>query len=440
VKIPPASWTIVMSTGVVSLDLRTVHQPVLSAILLWFAAAVWLLLVVVLAAPLAYQRGRFAREASLPVSLAGVAATAVLGIRLAAQDYRVAAAALLALAAIGWAVLLGPVLRHWATPTVGISFVVGVATDGLAVLSATLAAAYRAGWLVGAAIVLLLLALAFYVLTAARFDWRQLVTGHGDHWIAGGALAISALAAGKITQAAGSLGLFGASHQVLAVGTLVLWCLAVAWLPVLIAGEAVRPRLSYDVRRWATVFPLGMYAACSFTVGQVAGVPGLTTFGQVGTWVAFAAVLVTLAGLFRHIHKDNVMNPDSRTRAAIEGHWQASERGDNVTEHAIYAQDAILDYPQSGERFRSRAKISAQRGGHPADRHFTVLRISGGGELWVSECIITYDGVPTYSVSIMEFADEHVAHETQYFADPFGSPAWRAALAEPMPGRTITTA
>ena len=133
------------------------------------------------------------------------------------------------------------------------------------------------------------------------------------------------------------------------------------------------------------------------------------------------------------------MDPDTRTRA-IEGHWQASERGDTEAEHAIYAADAVLDYPQSGERFRSRATIAAQRGGHPASRHFTVLRITGGADLWVSECIITYDGVPSYSVSIMEFADRHVAHETQYFADPFGAPAWRTALAEPMPGRNITRA
>jgi hypothetical protein len=121
------------------------------------------------------------------------------------------------------------------------------------------------------------------------------------------------------------------------------------------------------------------------------------------------------------------------TRAVIEEHWQASESGDNEAEHAMYAVDAILDYPQSRERFRGRAAIAAQRGGHPADRHFTVRRITGSGDLWVSECIITYDGVPTHSVSIMEFADEEVAHETQYFADPFPAPASRAALAEPMP-------
>ena len=135
---------------------------------------------------------------------------------------------------------------------------------------------------------------------------------------------------------------------------------------------------------------------------------------------------------------DTDTDTDARIRAAIEEHWRASERGDIEAEHAVYASDAVLDYPQSGERFRSREAISAQRGGHPADRHFTVSRITGAGKLWVSECVITYDGVPSYSVSIMEFDHEHVVHETQFFADGFGAPEWRANLAEPMPGRTIT--
>jgi hypothetical protein len=123
---------------------------------------------------------------------------------------------------------------------------------------------------------------------------------------------------------------------------------------------------------------------------------------------------------------------DAAIRARIQGHWDASERGDIEAEHAIYAVDAILDYPQSGERFRGRARIQAQRGGHPADRHFTVRRILGSSDLWVSECVITYDGVPSHSVSVMEFADGLVAHETQYFADPFEASPARAQLAEPI--------
>ena len=120
-------------------------------------------------------------------------------------------------------------------------------------------------------------------------------------------------------------------------------------------------------------------------------------------------------------------------RARIKEHWEASESGDIDLEHAIYAPDAILDYPQSGERFRGRSKIQAQRGGHPAERHFTIRRILGHGDLWVSECVITYDGVPTHSISIMEIADGFVTHETQYFADPFPAAPGRAALAEPIP-------
>ncbi|HEY2284339.1 MAG TPA: nuclear transport factor 2 family protein [Streptosporangiaceae bacterium] len=126
---------------------------------------------------------------------------------------------------------------------------------------------------------------------------------------------------------------------------------------------------------------------------------------------------------------------DTSTRTRLEQHWMASDRGDIEAEGVIYAADAILDYPQSGERFRGREKISAQRGGHPAERRFTIQQIRGGGDLWVSECIITYDGQPTRSVSIMEFDGDLVAHETQYFADPFPAAPWRASLAEPIPGR-----
>jgi hypothetical protein len=124
---------------------------------------------------------------------------------------------------------------------------------------------------------------------------------------------------------------------------------------------------------------------------------------------------------------------DTDSRARIQQHWEASESGDIDLEHAIYADNAILDYPQSGERFRDRATIQAQRGGHPAERRFTIRRILGAGDLWVSECVTTYDGVPTYSVGLMEIATGLVTHETKYFADPFPAAPGRAALAETIP-------
>jgi hypothetical protein len=131
------------------------------------------------------------------------------------------------------------------------------------------------------------------------------------------------------------------------------------------------------------------------------------------------------------------MDSDTQTKAAPEEHWCTSERGDIEAKHAIYGVEATLDYPQSGERFRGRAANSRQRGEHPSSRHFTVLRIVGSGDLWVRECVITYDGVPTHSVSITEFAHSFVVHESQYFASAFDAREWWAALAEPIPGRDI---
>lgn len=43
-----------------------------------------------------------------------------------------------------------------------------------------------------------------------------------------------------------------------------------------------------------------------------------------------------------------------------------------------------------------------------APKRFTVRRIIGGGDLWVTELVITYDGKPSYTVSIMEFSGDKV--------------------------------
>ena len=123
---------------------------------------------------------------------------------------------------------------------------------------------------------------------------------------------------------------------------------------------------------------------------------------------------------------------DREIRAALDQHWAASDANDFETEHFIYHEDAVLDYPQSGERTRGRRNIQAQRSSQPNKKRFTVRRIIGGGSLWVTEFVLTYDGKPSYTVSIMEFRGDKVARETQYFADPFPAPASRANLVERM--------
>jgi hypothetical protein len=122
---------------------------------------------------------------------------------------------------------------------------------------------------------------------------------------------------------------------------------------------------------------------------------------------------------------------DDRTvRAALKRHWDASDANDFKVEHEIYREDAVLVYPQSGERIRGRHNIQESRTVQPSKKRFTVRRIIGGGDLWVTEFILTYDGIPSYSVSIMEFREGLVAHETQYFGDRFDPGPSRAHLVE----------
>jgi len=123
---------------------------------------------------------------------------------------------------------------------------------------------------------------------------------------------------------------------------------------------------------------------------------------------------------------------DATLRLALERHWNASDVSDFEAEHEIYRDDAILDYPQSGERIRGRRNIQESRRVQPNTKHFTVRRIVGRGDLWVTEFVLTYDGAPSYTVSIMEFRDGLVARETQYFADPFEPGPSRAHLVERM--------
>ncbi len=123
---------------------------------------------------------------------------------------------------------------------------------------------------------------------------------------------------------------------------------------------------------------------------------------------------------------------DDDVRVALRRHWEASDANNFATEHQIYRDDAVLDYPQSGERIRGRANIQASRTAQPNLKRFTLRRMLGGGDLWISELVMTYDGQPSYVVSIMEFDGEQVVHETQYFGDPFEPGPSRAQWVERM--------
>jgi SnoaL-like domain len=123
---------------------------------------------------------------------------------------------------------------------------------------------------------------------------------------------------------------------------------------------------------------------------------------------------------------------DEDVRTALDRHWAASDASDFETEHDIYREDAVLEYPQSDERIRGRRNIQSSRAAQPNRKRFTVRRMIGAGDLWITEFVLSYDERPSYTVSIMEFLDGKVARETQYFADPFEPGPSRAQWVERM--------
>jgi ketosteroid isomerase-like protein len=121
---------------------------------------------------------------------------------------------------------------------------------------------------------------------------------------------------------------------------------------------------------------------------------------------------------------------DRDIRAALDHHWAASDANDFDEEHRIYREDAVLEYPQSGERIRGRKNIQLSRAAQPNQKRFAIRRIAGTGDFWITEYVLTYDGRPSYAVSIMELDDGKVARETQYFADAFEPGTSRAQWVE----------
>ena len=262
-----------MGTGIVSIALAADGQQTLSRMLFALAALVWLSQL----AGIAQHELRLGEAATLAV----VAGTAVLGSRAALLGWTHVGAAALALALLATLVLLPAALVRLRSDVDGTAFLLVVAPESLAVLAALL----RPAWLADAALVPLGLGLVLYALVLSRFRLAELRDAQGDHWIAGGALAIATLACAQELDAGVTLG--GAMR----IAALALWIAVLAWLGALAALEAVEPRLTYDARRWATVFPVGMIAACSFAAGRATGERALTSFARVWVWVALAVWL-----------------------------------------------------------------------------------------------------------------------------------------------------
>ncbi|MFE5084829.1 tellurite resistance/C4-dicarboxylate transporter family protein [Streptomyces mirabilis] len=294
---PPGAGAAILATGIISIGLEQTGYEILSRIVLALAALGWLGLAAAFVVRLLRERERWLTEAGTPSALTAVAATAVLGTRLVTLGWEVPAEALLALSAALWPGLLLLVVRRWRPRMPGAVFLGCVATQGLAVLGATLAPATRTDWLAHTALVLFWLGLVLYAAALFYFDYREVATGAGDQWGAGGALAISALAGSKLILAyQADIYLWNNDDNgVLRWVTEALLVLVLGSYCVLAVAEALWPRPRYDVLRWATVFPLGMTAVAALSVAAAIGVGWLKGLGQVLLWISVAAWLAVVA-------------------------------------------------------------------------------------------------------------------------------------------------
>lgn len=117
---------------------------------------------------------------------------------------------------------------------------------------------------------------------------------------------------------------------------------------------------------------------------------------------------------------------ESTLLAALRRHWEF-EATDTEISHEIYHDDAVLEFPQSQERFEGKENFIAWRKIYPASLRFRIRRLRGRGDFWVAENSISYDGGPwNYACSILEFRGDRVARETIYIAQGWEAPDWRA--------------
>ena len=123
--------------------------------------------------------------------------------------------------------------------------------------------------------------------------------------------------------------------------------------------------------------------------------------------------------------------------AALATLRQNLDSSDTDVAHEVYHPDAVLEFPQSGERFEGVENFKHWRAMYPAKVDLEIDRFRGAGDIWIAEVRGRYDGGPwNFGVSILEFRGEKLARETIYYGEPWEAPEWRAQwrAAPPMGG------
>ena len=111
-------------------------------------------------------------------------------------------------------------------------------------------------------------------------------------------------------------------------------------------------------------------------------------------------------------------------RAMLEQHFTS---GDPDLSHAMYHDDAVLEFPQSGERFVGVENLREWRSNYPASTTVEFREIRGRDDFWVAEVSVSYDQGPrSFGVTLLEFRGDKIARETIYYGESWEPPEWRA--------------
>ena len=131
-----------------------------------------------------------------------------------------------------------------------------------------------------------------------------------------------------------------------------------------------------------------------------------------------------------------MLTEDNLVRA-LRRHWEYSGKDEHIA-HEIYHDDAVLEFPQSGERFEGVENFREWRRQYPGELNFHLRRINHRDDLVVTEYLISYNGDPwMFTVSIMEFLDDRVARERIYIMDGWEPADWRQPWRSEQPADPI---
>ncbi|WP_204808704.1 tellurite resistance/C4-dicarboxylate transporter family protein [Mycobacterium riyadhense] len=322
----PGYFALVMATGIVSIAMHDHRLYALSDVLLWLAGTAYFAVVTVSMVRIIAFRKEFAADLADPRRGFGmftfVAATDVLGTRLAIALHHRAAIALLAVGVLAWLILgylvpwtaaLGHTRRPILQSANGTWFIWVVATQSVAVLAAVLQPELDSGrrelalvavfsWSVGVflyAIVAILVVARLLLYPLRPADLTP------PYWVAMGATAITVLAGARIAEMADAPMVL-ATRGLIAGASVLFWAFGSWLIPPLIAGSiwrhgVHRVPLRYEATLWSVVFPLGMYGVGAHYLGQADQLPIVEEIGDLESWIALAVWTITFLAMLHHL-------------------------------------------------------------------------------------------------------------------------------------------